>query len=80
MYDVPSDTVPNRHIVHPGKSKIMGVQDINDEEDYDQLQDAAPFSVHVDTSTLLANEDAPYLRSVHNKGRIVKMNCNSKKR
>lgn len=78
--DVPSETVPKRHIVLPGKQKVMGVEDINDEEDYDQLQDAPPFSVHVDTSTLLANEDAPYLRSVHNKGRIVKMNCNSKKR
>ncbi|WVZ89641.1 hypothetical protein U9M48_036020 [Paspalum notatum var. saurae] len=41
---------PKRHIVLPGKRKIMGVEDIADEEDYNQLDDAPPFRVEVDTS------------------------------
>jgi hypothetical protein len=55
------DIVPKRHIVLLGKRNIMGIQDINDEEDYNQLEDTRPFIVHVDPTILLANEDAPYL-------------------
>ena len=39
--NVPSlDEEPKRHIVLPGKRKIMGVEDFADEEDYNQLDDA----------------------------------------
>ncbi|WVZ49426.1 hypothetical protein U9M48_000791 [Paspalum notatum var. saurae] len=41
---------PRRHIVLSGKRKIMGIDEVNDEEDYNKLDDIPPFSVPVDTS------------------------------
>ena len=70
--NVPSDEEPKRHIVLLGKKKIMGVEDFTDEEDYNQLDDAPPFKVEVDTSILLINEKAPYMRCDHNEGIINK--------
>ena len=41
-----SDDEPKRHIVLPGKRKIIGVEDILDKsEDFDQFDDRPPFSV-----------------------------------
>jgi hypothetical protein len=48
------DDEPNRHIVLEGKRKIMGVDDIMDEEEYNKAEDMTPFVVDVDTSILLA--------------------------
>ena len=46
-----SDDEPKRHIVLPGKGKIIGVEDISDKsEDFDHFGDRPPFSVDVDTS------------------------------
>ena len=54
----PEDNEPKRHIVLPGKRKIVGVEDITDKsEDFDQLDDRPPFSVDVDPSILLSEED-----------------------
>jgi Transposase family tnp2/Domain of unknown function (DUF4218)/Transposase-associated domain/Domain of unknown function (DUF4216) len=64
---------PKRHIVLPGKRKIIGVEDISDKsEDFDQFDDLPPFAVNVDPSILLSKEDAPYLRRDHNQGTFVK--------
>jgi Transposase family tnp2/Domain of unknown function (DUF4218)/Domain of unknown function (DUF4216) len=63
---------PKRHIVLPGKRKIMGVEDVTDEEDYNQFDDIPPFTVQCDTSILLANEEAPYMRRDHDEGTLVK--------
>ena len=68
-----SDDEPKRHIVLPGKRKIIEVEDISDKsEDFDQFDDRPPFSVDVDTSILLSKEDAPYLRRDHDQGTFVK--------
>jgi len=73
----PEDNEPKRHIVLPGKRKIVGVEDITDKsEDYDQLDDRPPFSVDVDPSILLSKEDAPYLRRDHNQGTFVRRKIN----
>jgi hypothetical protein len=46
-----TDNEPKRHIVLPGKRKIVGVEDKTDiSEDYDQFDDIPPFSVNVDPS------------------------------
>ena len=67
------DIEPKRHIVLPGKRKIVGVEDKTDiSEDYDQFHDLPPFSVKVDPSILLAAEDTPYLRRDHKQGIFVK--------
>jgi len=69
---------PRRHIVLPGKRKIVGVEDITDQsEDFDQLEDERPpFSVDIDPSILLSQEDAPYLREDHKQGTIVRRRIN----
>jgi len=68
-----SEDEPKRHIVLPGKRKVVGVEDISDKsEDYDQIDDGPPFSVDVDPSILLSKEDTPYLRRDHAQGTFVK--------
>ena len=53
---------PKRHIVLAGKRKIVGVDDVTDEEEYNKVENMTPFAVEVDTSILLAQEEAPYGR------------------
>nr|CAE01902.2 OSJNBa0059D20.14 [Oryza sativa Japonica Group] len=55
---------PKRHVVLPGKRKIVGVEDKTD-EDYDQFDGQPPFTVTIDPSILLSNEDIPYSHSDH---------------
>nr|AAM92285.1 putative transposon protein [Oryza sativa Japonica Group] len=62
---------PKRHVVLPRKRKIVGVEDKTD-EDYDQLDGQPPFTVTIDPSILLSNEDTPYSRSDHKGGTIVR--------
>ncbi|XP_052137571.1 uncharacterized protein LOC127756216, partial [Oryza glaberrima] len=62
---------PKRQVVLPGKRKIVGVEDKTD-EDYDQLDGQPHFTVTIDPSILLSNEDTPYSRSDHKKGTIVR--------
>ena len=50
----------------------MGVDDVTDEEEYNKVEDMTPFAVEIDTSILLAEEEAPYARNDHNEGTIVK--------
>ena len=43
-----------------------------DEEEYNKVEDMTSFTMEVDTSILLAEEETPYARHVHNEGTIVK--------
>ena len=63
---------PKCHIILVGKRKIVGVDDITDEEEYNKVEDMTPFAVEVDTSIHLAQEEAPYARHDHDEGTIVK--------
>ena len=63
---------PKRHIVLASKRKIVGVNDVTDEEEYNKVEDMTLFAVEVDTSILLAQEEAPYARHDHNEGTIIK--------
>ena len=63
---------PKHHIVLAGKRKIVRVDDVTDEEEYNKVEDMTPFAVEVDTSILLAQQKAPYARHDHNEGTIVK--------
>ena len=38
------------------EKKIVGVDDVTDEEEYNKVEDMTPFAVEVDTSILLAEE------------------------
>ena len=63
---------PKRHIVLAGKRKIVGVNNVTDEEEYNKVEDMTPFAVEVDTSIILVQEEAPYARHDHNERMIVK--------
>ena len=54
---------PKRHIVLSRKRNIVGVDDKTDmSEDYEKFDEIAPFTVNIDTSILLNDEDFPWLR------------------
>jgi hypothetical protein len=56
---------PKRHLVLPGKRKIIGVEDKTD-DDYDQFDGQPPFMVTIDPSILLLNKDTPYSQGRNN--------------
>ena len=54
---------PKRHIVLSGKRNIVGVDDKTDmSEDYEKFDEIAPFTVNIDPSIQLNDEDFPWLR------------------
>ena len=60
---------PKRHIVLLGKRGIVGLEGKTDmSKDYEKFHEIPPFKVKADPSTLLSDEDYPWLRS--NKQRI----------
>jgi hypothetical protein len=64
---------PKRHIVLPGKRVIVGVEDRTDKsDDYDQFDGMPPFTVEVDPSIPLGNEETPYLCHDHDQGTFIK--------
>ena len=53
---------PKRHIVLSGKRNIVGVDDKTDmSEDYEKFDEIAPFTVNIDPSIPLNDEDFPWL-------------------
>ena len=54
---------PKRHIVLSGKRNIVGVDDKTDmSEDYENFDEIARFTVNIDPSIQLNDEDFPWLR------------------
>ena len=54
---------PKRHIVLSRKRNIVGVDDKTDmSEDYEKFDEIAPFTVNIDPSIQLNDEDFPWLR------------------
>lgn len=70
------DPVPankeERHVVLQGKRRIVGVEDVVDEEDYNQFDALPPFGEDVDLGAMEDSDELPYVRRDHNEGRIVK--------
>ena len=63
---------PKRHIVLSGKRNIVGVEDKTDmSEDYEKFNEIPPFTVKIDPSILLNDEDCPWLRG-KKKGKHMK--------
>ncbi|XP_076901111.1 uncharacterized protein LOC143555453 [Bidens hawaiensis] len=58
------------HIVLQGKRRILGVDDVVNEEEYDQFDDLPPFSVGVQSTVDTTNGET-YFRSDHNDGIYV---------
>ena len=68
-----SDDEPKRHIVLPGKRKIIRVEDISDKsEDFDQFDDCPPFSVDVAQSSCYPKRMLLIYAAITTKGRSSK--------
>ncbi|KAL4554169.1 hypothetical protein LXL04_039706 [Taraxacum kok-saghyz] len=65
------------HVVLHGKRRILGVENVVDEEKYDQFDDLPPFSVGIPSFNVDIN-DVAYLRSDHNEGSYVEQRFNAK--
>ena len=60
------------HVVLQGKRKIIDVEDVVDEEDYNQFYDLPPFGENVDLPLIDDTEEPTYIRHDHNEAIIVK--------
>ena len=59
------------HVVLFGKRRIVGVENVVDEEEYDQFEENPPFCADVNTAVPTVNEEndeATYMRSDHKEG------------
>ena len=51
-------------VVLPGKGRVVGVENIMEEEDYNQFDEVPPFAT-ITLSKILESDTTPYLRSSH---------------
>lgn len=62
-------SLTDRHVVLHGKRSIVGVENIVDEEGYDQINELPPFATDVEGGEESQEdedkEEAPYVRSDH---------------
>ena len=65
VFYVPDTVRTTRHIVLHGKRRIVGVQNVVDEEEFNQFDEIPPFAT-CDLPRLNANDKTPYLRTDHN--------------
>ncbi|XP_022008035.2 uncharacterized protein LOC110907351 [Helianthus annuus] len=63
---------PRYHIVLQGKRRILGVDNVDDEEEYNQFDEQPPFSVGIQSINNSSTEGTTYLRSDHDDGIYVK--------
>jgi hypothetical protein len=60
------------HIVLQGKRKIVGVEDVVDEEDYNQFDTLPPFDEDITIPTIDDTEEPTYIRHDHDEPIIVR--------
>jgi len=56
------------HVVLPGKRRIVGIENIVDEEEYDHFDEIPPFSTGITFVPIEDNLEITYLRSDHEEG------------
>ena len=59
------------HVILQGKKKIVGVEDVVDDEDCDKFEDLPPFGENVELPLIDDTEKATYIRRDHNEALIV---------
>ena len=72
VFYVPDTVRTMRHIILPGKRRIIGVQNTVDEEEFNQFDEISPFAT-CELSRLTANDKTPYLRTDHNKKNLCEV-------
>jgi hypothetical protein len=60
------------HIVLQGKRKIVGVEDVIDEEEYNQFDALPPFGDDITIPTIDDTEEPTYIRRDHDEAIIVR--------
>ena len=79
-----TDPSDNRwSVVLSGKRRIVGVENVTDEEEYDQFEEIPPFStgVQAEIATIIEEQDeANYMRSDHSEGLWEEVQTVQKKR
>jgi hypothetical protein len=83
---VPDTRNKKQHVVLPGKRRAVGVENVVDEEEYNQFDEVPPFG-SCNLRMILESEIPPYLRSGQkdkgvnkSKGRKTRQKCQGKKR
>ena len=61
---------PKWSIVVPGKRSILGIGDVDDEEEYDAFEDSLPFTCPNSVADFTADE-TNYMRDDHTEGVVV---------
>jgi hypothetical protein len=62
----------DHHIVLQGNRKNVGVEDVVNEEDYNQFNDLPPFDKDITIPTMDDTEEPTYVRRGHDEDIIVK--------
>ena len=62
VFYVPDTRNKKRHVVLPGKRRVVGVENVVDEEEYNQFDEVPPFG-SCNLPVILESETTPYLRS-----------------
>ena len=66
MFYVPDLAKKNWYVVMPGKKRIVGVENVVEEEEYNQFDEIPSFDMPY-VPRLLADQKTPYLRRDHGK-------------
>ena len=62
VFYVPDMRNKKQHVVLPGKRRVVGVENVMDEEEYNQFDEVPPFG-SCNLPVILESETTPYLRS-----------------
>ena len=65
VFYVPDTRNKKRHVVLPEKRRVVGVENVVDEEEYNQFDEVPPFG-SCNQPVILESETTPYLRSGYN--------------
>jgi hypothetical protein len=86
VFYVPDTRNKKWHVVLLGKRRVVGVENVVDEEEYNQFDEVPPFG-SCNHPVILESETTPYLRSSQKdkgvtkaKGRKTRQKCQVKKR
>ncbi|TLX68568.1 DUF4216 domain-containing protein, partial [Labilibacter sediminis] len=63
VFYVKDPSKPTKHLVLQGKRRILGVDNVYDDEEYDQFDDLPPFSVGIETGIFENMDRTTYVRA-----------------
>ena len=80
VFYVPDTRNKKQHVVLPRKRRVVGVENVVEEEEHNQFDEVPPFG-SCNLPVILESETTPYLRSDHNvKGITKAKGCKSRRK